>query len=66
MGHQNWLFKEGDWMKVWNGEEKVLADKPDNHTYYRVTKRKNGSWRTSGSDLYVQMNCWRNYYYWEF
>ncbi len=68
MGHQDWLFKEGDFMTVLDREKKkqVLADKPDNHTYYRVTKRKNGSWRTSGSDLYVCMGQWHNYFDWSF
>lgn len=68
MGHQDWLFKEGDFMKVMNRETKELGliEQPDNYTYYKVTKRKNGAWRTSGSNLYVAMNQWYSYYDWSF
>ena len=68
IGHQNWLYKEGDFMKIHSSAniESHLAEQPDNYTYYKVTKRKNGEWRTSRSNLYIQMNCWHNYYDWSF
>ena len=68
IGHQNWLFKEGGFMKIRvdGSEEPQLAEEPDNYTYYKVTKRKNGNWRTTGSDLYVAMGQWHNYYDWSF
>ena len=73
MGHQNWIFKEGDFMKVKHNaitfedyDEPTLVDKPDNYTFYKVTFRKDGRWRTTGSDIYVAMNQWHNYYDWSF
>ena len=68
MGHQDWLYKEGDFMKVWNHEteKEELAEKPDNYTYYKVTKRKNGAWRTSRSNCYVAFGQWKEYFDWSF
>ena len=62
MGHQNWKFEEGVFMKC-GGK---LAEKPDNFSFFKATLRKDGKWRTTGSDLYVAMGQWHKYYDWSF
>ena len=62
MGHQNWKFEEGVFVKCRGN----LAEKPDNYSYFKCTKRKDGKWRTVGSDLYVAMGQWHKYYDWSY
>ena len=50
MGHQNWLKHEN----VFEGEE------------MKITKRKNGDWRETGSNCYVALGQWHEYYDWSF
>lgn len=50
IGHQNWLIHENEF----EGAE------------MKITLRKDGKWRESGSNLYVQLGRWRKYYDWEF
>jgi len=50
MGHQNWLIHENEF----EGDE------------MKVTKRKNGQWRTTGSNCFVVIGQWHKYYDWEF
>ena len=50
MGHQNWLIHEN----------KFIGDE------MRITKRKDGQWRESGSNCYVALSQWKKYYDWEF
>lgn len=50
MGHQNWLKHEN----VFEGEE------------MKITKRKNGAWRETGSNCYVALGQWHEYYDWSF
>jgi len=68
IGHQDWIIKENEFVTTCaddDGEPK-LADKPDNHSYFKVTKRKDGSWRTVRSNLYVDLNQWKKFYDWSF
>lgn len=50
MGHQNWLKHEN----IFEGEE------------IKITKRKNGDWRATGSNCYVSLGMWHEYYDWSF
>ena len=63
MGHQDWVLHENEFEKI-GGE--ALAEEPDGYTYYKATLRKNGSWRTTGSNLYVAIGQWHEYYDWSF
>lgn len=72
-GHQNWIIHENEFETVccnWKtGEEydeMKLADEPDWSTYFKATLRKNGSYKTVGSDLYVSIGQWHKYYDWSF
>lgn len=62
MGHQDWDIHENEFEK-YGGK---LAEKPDNYSYFRVTLRKDGSWRTSKSNLYIALGQWHKHYDWEF
>jgi len=77
IGHQDWVIHEDEFCKIhdeWDAktgkyikyEKPQLAKNPDNFTFFKITKRKDGSWRTTGSDLYVSLNQWHKYYCWEF
>ena len=66
MGHQDWVIHENEFMKVRSNQTLCLAEEPDNYTFYKATKRKNGNWRTSGSNLYVQIGVAHEYYDWSF
>ena len=57
MGHQNWII--GDF-------ENPNVKEPDNYTYFKCTLRKSGKWRTSRSNLYVEMGRAYKYYDWSF
>ena len=50
MGHQNWLIHENEF------EGDVM----------KITKRKNGQWRETGSNCFVALGQWKKYYDWEF
>ena len=50
MGHQNWIIHENKF----EGEE------------MKITKRKNGQWRETGSNCYVALGQWHKYYDWSF
>lgn len=50
MGHQNWLIHEN----------KFVGD------VMKITKRKNGQWRETGSNCFVALGQWKKYYDWEF
>lgn len=58
IGHQDWIitddFAHPD------------VNEPDNSSYFKVTLRKNGAWRTVGSSLYVRMGIAQKYYDWSF
>lgn len=60
--HDKWDAKAGKYIEY---EKPQLAKNPDNFTFFKITKRKDGSWRTTGSDLYVSLNQWHKYYCWE-
>lgn len=77
MGHQDWVIHKDEFVKVGQEfdkktgmyieyEEPQLAKKPDGFTFFKITKRKDGSWRTTGSDLYISLNQWHKYYDWSF
>ena len=50
MGHQNWLKHEN----VFEGDE------------MKITKRKDGRWRETGSNCLVSLYVWHEYYDWSF
>lgn len=58
VGHQDWIITDEF--------ERPNVDNPDGFSYFKVTLRKNGRWRTSKSDLYVQMGIAHKYYDWSF
>lgn len=68
MGHQEWAFKEGVFETSHTDEQGnlQLAESPDNHTFFKITKRKDGCWRTSKSNIYVCFGQWKYYYDWGF
>lgn len=73
MGHQDWIIHENEFEKVLQNFKTLkeygkptLADEPDNFSFFKVTKRKNGNWRTCGSDNYVSLGLWHEYYDWSF
>ena len=72
-GHQNWNIHENEFVKVRTNfktqedfENPILIETPDNYSFYKVTQRKNGAWRTSGENLYVALGQWHEYYDWSF
>ena len=50
MGHQNWLIHENEF----------IGD------VMRITHRKNGQWRETGSNCFVALGQWKKFYDWEF
>lgn len=50
MGHQNWLIHENEF----EGRE------------MKITLRKDGCWRETGSNIYVTLKQWDEYYDWSF
>ena len=74
VGHQNWKIFENEFEKVCveykpkyiEYKEPRLAERPDNYSYFKCTKRKDGKWRTVGSDLYVAMGQWHKHYDWSY
>lgn len=73
IGHQDWVIHKGEFVKIWSDPktfkdytEPQLANVPDNYSYYKVTLRKDGSWRTSKSNEYVQLGVAHEYYDWSF
>ena len=50
MGHQNWILHENEFE---GGEMKI-------------TLRRNGQWRETGSNTYVALGQWHEYYDWSF
>lgn len=50
IGHQDWLIHENEF----EGDE------------MKITLRRNGKWRESGSDCYVALGQWHEYYDWSF
>lgn len=50
MGHQNWLKHEN----VFEGDE------------MKITKRKNGQWRETGSNCLISLWYWHEHYDWSF
>ena len=63
MRHQDWVLHENEFVTVEGGE---LAEEPDNYSYYKATLRKDGCYRTTGSDLFVSIGQWHEYYDWSF
>lgn len=51
MGHQNWIIHENEFQS--------------DHEM-KITKRKDGKWRETRSNLYVSLGQWHEYYDWEF
>ena len=51
MGHQNWILHENEF---------------DSDYEMKVTKRKNGQWRETGSNTFVVIGQWHEYYDWSF
>lgn len=77
MGHQDWVIHKDEFSKVgeeWDAkagkyidyEEPQLAKKPDGFTFFKITKRKDGCWRTTGSNLFVQLGIARKYFDYSF
>lgn len=50
MGHQHWIIFENEF----EGSE------------HKVTLRKDGKWRSTGTNNYVSIGQWHEYYDWEF
>ena len=50
MGHQDWLIYENEF----EGDE------------MKITLRRNGKWRETGSNCYVSLGQWHEYYDWSF
>lgn len=50
MGHQDWVLHENEF----EGDE------------MKITKRRNGDWRETGSSTYVALGQWHEYYDWSF
>lgn len=50
MGHQDWVLHENEF----KGDE------------IKVTKRRNGDWRETGTNTYVALGQWHEYYDWSF
>lgn len=76
MGHQDWVWKEGDFVKIREYFDKKtgeyvefdtpqLSPEPDNYSFFKATLRKDGCYRTVGSNLFVQIGISRKYYCWE-
>ena len=72
-GHQDWIIHDNEFVKVAydyknhkSYRKPTLTDSPDNYSYYKATLRKDGKWRTSGSDTYVALGQWYEYYDWTF